>query len=120
MRIIFVLVWCSSSRVTTAFFERKPTVPRTESKRKSETRRTFTNHDDPLFFLFFDDEISRGNGLPGKRCSFSSMSDAFTARAPAILSLSLSRCACVCVIKLLILSLSLSRLVLCVCIAREL
>jgi hypothetical protein len=39
--------------------------------------------------LFFDDEISRGNGLPGKRCSFSSMSDAFTARAPAILSLSL-------------------------------
>ena len=119
MRIIFVLVWCSSSRVTTAF-ERKPTVPRTESKMMSETRRTFTNHDDPLFFLFFDDEISRGNGLPGKRCSFSSMSDAFTARAPAILSLSLSRCARVCVIKLLILSLSLSRLVLCVCIAREL
>jgi hypothetical protein len=72
--------------------------------------------------LFFDDEISRGNGLPGKRCSFSSMSDAFTARAPAMLSLSLSlsRCACVCVIKLSILSLSLSRLVLCVRIAREL
>jgi len=85
----------------------------------SETRRTFTNHDDPLFFLFFDDEISRGNGLPGKRCSFSSMSDAFTARAPAMLSLSLSRCARVCVIKLSILSLSLSRLVLCVRIARE-
>ena len=88
MGIIFVFVWCSSSRALTAF-ERKPTVPRTESKRKSETRRTFTNHDDPFFFLF-DDEISRGNGLPGKRCSFSSMSDAFTARAPAILSLSLS------------------------------
>ena len=89
MRIIFVLVWCSSSRVTTAFFERKPTVPRTESEMMSETRRTFTNHDDPLF-LFFDDEISRGNGLPGKRCSFSSMSDAFTARAPAILFFSIS------------------------------
>ena len=89
MRIIFVFafVWCSSSRMLTAF-ERKPTVPRIESKRKSETRRTFTNHDDPLFL--FDDEISRGNGLPGKRCSFSSMSDAFTARAPAILSFSIS------------------------------